>query len=108
MVIPFLIGMIMPAVAFGIGDLHKLAPLGAPMTTPPIAGYTEQSKEKIDLVNLNKRLEEAVLRAIDELATSPEIDPRWLALARTNIEFGFMAMNRAIMKPQRIKLPSDK
>lgn len=70
----------------------------------PVAGYNAQSDENVQMVNLNKRTEERILQLLDIYATSPDVDARWLALARTHIEQGFMAMNRAIFKPQRIKL----
>lgn len=73
----------------------------------PVAGYRAQSDEKILLVNENKKAEEALLRHFDALVGSPEIDQRWLALGRTHIEQGFMALNRAIFRPERIKLDGD-
>ena len=71
----------------------------------PVQGYTEQSGENIAMVNHNKELEEVILRRLDDLSSNARIDKRWLALARTHIEEGFMAMNRAIFKPKRIDLP---
>ena len=73
----------------------------------PVAGYTAQMDENVKMVNLNKRDEERILRSIDSYAMSPHVDERWLSIARTHIEQGFMAMNRAIFKPQRIKLNGD-
>ena len=70
----------------------------------PVAGYRPQSKDNVDVVNQNKRLEEQVLRALDLLANWPDVDPRWLSIGRTHIEQGFMAMNRAIFKPERVEL----
>ncbi len=31
----------------------------------------------------------------------------WLAIARTQIEQGFMALNRAVFKPGRVRLAED-
>lgn len=73
----------------------------------PVAGYTAQIDENVQMVNLNKRDEERILRSIDLYAMNPEVDKRWLAIAKTHIEQGFMVMNRAIFKPQRIKLDGD-
>lgn len=50
-----------------------------------------------------KRLEETVLRKIDELEKS-DADRRWLAVGRTHLEQAFMAIERAVKKPQRIDL----
>ena len=44
---------------------------------------------------------------MDELKGKDEIDQRWLAIARTHIEQGFMALNRAIFRPQRVELDED-
>ncbi len=73
----------------------------------PVAGYQPQSTERVDLVNENKRLEEEVLRMLDRLAVSKHCDGRWLAIGRTSIEKGFMAVNRAVFQPSRIALPGD-
>ena len=68
----------------------------------PVSGYTTQSDDNVSLVNANKRREEYILRVLDEMATMPEIDKRWLAVGRTHIEQGFMAINRSVFKLKRI------
>jgi len=73
----------------------------------PVAGYTSQPEEKVALVNANKRLEEQVLRVLDDLAADPSTDKRWLAIGRTAIEKGWMFVNRSVFKPERISLPGD-
>ncbi len=73
----------------------------------PVAGYRPQDETALHLVNVNKHLEERVLRRLDFLADVPEVDKRWLAIARTQFEQGFMAMNRAIFKPGRVSLAED-
>lgn len=70
----------------------------------PVQGNNAQFDRSIDLVNRNKRFEEQVLRALDELAKDPDVDPRWLATGRTDIEKGFMSVNRSIFKPGRVDL----
>lgn len=52
-------------------------------------------------------MEERTLRILDELKEWSDIDQRWLAIARTDIEKGFMALNRSIFKPGRVRLPID-
>lgn len=69
----------------------------------PIRGYTDQSDHAVATVNHNKELEEEVLRVLDLLADDQGVDLRWLAIGRTHIEQGFMAINRSIFKPQRLK-----
>ena len=73
----------------------------------PIAGYRPQETSAVNVVNENKKLEEEVLRVLDILAGAPGIDGRWLAIGRTHIEQGFMAVNRAVFKPGRVALPGD-
>lgn len=73
----------------------------------PVAGYRSQTEANIALVNANKIIEENILRIADTLATIPDVDKRWLATGRRHIEQGFMELNRAIFKPDRIKLPTD-
>jgi len=76
-------------------------------TPLPVAGYTSQSNDKVATVNINKQIEEQMLRRLDELKTQPDIDQRWLAIGRTDLEKAFMAINRAVFQPQRASLPGD-
>lgn len=74
----------------------------------PVAGYTGQTDEAVEHVNRNKEVEEAILRQLDAMQLGPQkYDLRWVAIARTHFEQAFMALNRAVFRPQRIKLPSD-
>lgn len=84
----------------------------------PVPGYKPQSSDRIALVSSNKETEEGLLRVIDEMMKAegpqfgavlgqPSFDRRWLAIARTHFEQGFMALNRAVFQPTRIKLPGD-
>lgn len=73
----------------------------------PVAGCGPQSGESVSMVNQNRLVEETVLRLVDQLAALPEVDQRWLAIGRTGLEQAFMAINRAIFKPSRLKLPGE-
>lgn len=86
--------------------------MAAELQPLPVHGYTAQPVGAVDLVNENKRIEERLLRRLDELrelgergSGMPGLDHRWLAIARTHFEQGFMALNRAVFKPQRVTLP---
>ncbi|PYE87508.1 DUF7681 family protein [Phyllobacterium leguminum] len=68
----------------------------------PIPGYQPQTDGAIQLVKANKELEEHLLRLLDAFQTNDDIDKRWLAIGRTHIEQGFMAINRAVFRPTRI------
>jgi hypothetical protein len=72
----------------------------------PVAGYRPQPQENIDLVNANKLIEEHMLQNLDMLKTK-DVDQRWLSIARTHFEQGFMALNRSIFKPERIQIDAS-
>jgi hypothetical protein len=69
----------------------------------PVAGYRAQSDQTVAQVNRNKEIEEDVLRVLDALKEIADVDQRWLAVGRTHIEQGFMAVNRAIFQPGRVQ-----
>lgn len=73
----------------------------------PVSGYTKQSGDKVAAVNVNKELEENILRMLDHLKGRADVDQRWVAIGRTHIEQAFMAINRSIFQPQRVKLPGE-
>lgn len=84
----------------------------------PVSGYKPQSEQKIALVNEFKADEERLLRKVETVMRakrpsdfgpleSPAYDGRWAALAKTHFEQGFMALNRAVFQPGRVKLPED-
>lgn len=70
----------------------------------PVAGYRPQSDKAVALVNEMKQAEEGILRALDLMAGVQDFDQRWLAIGRTAIEQGFMAVNRSVFKPARVEL----
>lgn len=74
----------------------------------PVAGYKPQSDEKVAVVNVNKQLEERVLRQIESMNVNGEFDGRMMALAKTGIQEAFMWLNRAVFQPGRVELPEDK
>lgn len=73
----------------------------------PVPGYMPQSPTAVGLVSSHKFYEEQLLRHLDNLAQNDQIDQRWLAIGRTGIEQAFMAINRAVFQPSRVKLPED-
>lgn len=72
-----------------------------------ILGYRPQSSETISIVNSMKCTEEQILRVLDAMAQGPEIDQRWLAIGRSQLEQAFMAINRSVFRPARVTLPDD-
>jgi hypothetical protein len=73
----------------------------------PVAGYTDQPQEAIDMVNANKQTEERLLRLVERMQQQQEGDQRWLAIAKTDIQRAFMSLNRAIFRPERVRLDGD-
>lgn len=71
----------------------------------PILGYVEPTETVLNLVNNNKIAEERLLRQIERLVAEGVANERWTAIARSHFEQGYMALNRAILQPDRIDLP---
>ena len=79
-----------------------------PVAAEPGPGSDQpQPAAAVAQVNIHKVLEEQGLRELDRLAALPDVDQRWLAIGRTHIEQGWMAVNRAVFKPDRAKLPNE-
>ncbi|MBN9438981.1 hypothetical protein [Bosea sp. (in: a-proteobacteria)] len=70
----------------------------------PVHGYRPQGEGAVARVNAMKQVEESMLRCLDELAERDDVDKHWLAIGRTAIEQGFMAVNRSIFCPARVSL----
>ncbi|MCC7484552.1 MAG: hypothetical protein IT529_06140 [Burkholderiales bacterium] len=64
-----------------------------------ISGYRDLTQREIDLINEVKAQGEALKAALDALTGDAEIDQRALAIARTEIQTGFMWLIRAIAQP---------
>ncbi len=73
------------------------------MSTFPV-GYTPLPAETVVLMNKIKVHEERIMRAIDALCSDPEVDQRWLAIARTELQKSYMCLNRAVARPGRVNL----
>lgn len=79
---------------------------GESFAAPAVLDWRPQSPEAAASAGALREIEEHVLRLLDEIAADPALkaDPRWLAIARTDIEKGFWGAVRAIVKPRRIEL----
>lgn len=69
-----------------------------------INGYRVLSQVEIDAINCIKRegteVEQLINGLADKLAVGLHVpDPRWLAIARTHLQQGFMALVRSVAKP---------
>ena len=74
---------------------------------PPVSGHSALTPGAISLLNDHAQMEERLLRHLDRLAARDDVDKRWLAIGRTSIEQGFVAVNRAVARPGRVALPED-
>lgn len=71
-----------------------------------IKGYRDLTQAEIDLMNEAKALGEKVHELISKLTVAQSCmlpdeapDPRWLAIATTDLQKGFMFLVRSIAKP---------
>lgn len=71
-----------------------------------IKGYRELSQDEIDLMNEAKELANQVgdfIKKIETFSTKSmhfTADARWLSIAKTDLQKGFMFLNRSIAKPE--------
>lgn len=63
-----------------------------------ITGYRELNEHEIVMMNGVKKLAEQVGLLCD-LLKDTQVDQRWLAVAVTDLQKGFMALTRSIAKP---------
>lgn len=64
-----------------------------------ITGYRDLTQEEIDLMNRSKALASEVGDFIEYLSKTGYEDKRWLAIAKTDLQKGFMSLTRSIAKP---------
>ena len=67
--------------------------------TEKILGYRELSQEETELINEIKTQGDNLGLALDAMAAMPDVDKRWLAIGRTHLQEGLMALVRSIAKP---------
>lgn len=65
-----------------------------------ITGYRALTEDEIKEINEIKAIAQTVGTMVDNLQTFPDVDGRWLAIARTDLQKGFMSLVRAIAKPE--------
>lgn len=64
-----------------------------------ISGYRDLSQAEVNAMNNIKALASTVGELITELETITDIDKRWVSIAKTNLQQGFMAAVRAVAQP---------
>ena len=64
-----------------------------------ISGYRDLSENEIVIINNLKQMGAAVGETIEAMEKGKSVDQRWLAIAKTHLQQGFMAWIRAVTKP---------
>ena len=64
-----------------------------------IKGYRDLTQQEIDDMNASKELAATVGSLIEKLEGVNSIDKRWLAIAKTDLQKGFMSLVRSIAQP---------
>lgn len=64
-----------------------------------ITGYRDLTQVEVDLMDMVKGLAEKVGAELEIVNSTPDTDKRWVAIARTHLQEGFMALTRSIAKP---------
>lgn len=65
-----------------------------------ITGYRTLSDAEIAIINLVKANAELVRELLEGVARHNDIDHRWFAIGQTDLQKGFMAVIRAIARPE--------
>lgn len=66
-----------------------------------IKGYGDLTQEEIDTMNSIKAEGQRLAALIDQLESEvPDIDKRWLSIARTDLQKGIMALVRSVARPE--------
>lgn len=64
-----------------------------------IKGYRELSQDEIDAMNRIKTAGASIGELLDEVSKIADVDQRWVAVAKTHLQQGFMALTRSVAKP---------
>jgi hypothetical protein len=64
-----------------------------------IVGCRDLGKGDIDLINEVKKMANLVRVTVEKIELSAGADKNWVAIARSQLQFGFMALDRAVAKP---------
>ncbi len=65
-----------------------------------IKGYRDLSQVEINLMNDIKSMAEQVGILADRVKNTDDTDKRWSSIAITDLQTGFMALVRAVAKPE--------
>ena len=65
-----------------------------------IKGYRKLSVHEVEAINFIKYMGIEIGKMCDKVDQMHDIDKRWLAIGKTNLQQGLMAIIRAIAKPE--------
>ncbi len=65
-----------------------------------IKGYRDLSQEEIDLMNKVKAKGEELGELVEKLMETDGLDKRWIAIGKTHLQQGCMALVRGIAQPE--------
>jgi hypothetical protein len=72
------------------------------MAEQQINGYRNLNAAEVQLINALKLAGNEIGRMIEAMERTGDFDQRWVAIGKTNIQQGFMALTRAIARPEGI------
>lgn len=78
-------------------DFYRDEPAAPP---PKITGYRTLTDAEIALINRVKAKAEEVRELLIEVQQHNTLDHRWLAIGQTDLQKGFMAVIRAVARPE--------
>lgn len=65
-----------------------------------IKGYRELDDSEVELINSLKLMGDAMGKVIRTMELDPSVDQRWVAIGKTHIQQGMMALVRSVAKPE--------
>ena len=65
-----------------------------------IAGYRELEQHEIDLMNRVKKAGQEIGNLVKDLEAMRLLDQRWIAIGKTHMQQGLMALTRGVTKPE--------
>jgi len=64
-----------------------------------IKGYRELSDSEVSMINRIKEHGCIISTLIEEVRNLPNADQRWVSIAKTDLQTGFMALTRSVAQP---------
>lgn len=69
---------------------------------PDIKGYRDLTSDELEIINEIKDSEVELGSVWRDVAAVDGVDKRWLAIAKTHFQEGFMALVRSVAKPEDV------